>query len=165
MKDKPTVICVVNQKGGTAKTTTAENLGIGLAREGKKVLLVDTDPQGSLSISLGYPRPDDLETTLFDLLNKTINEDPIQPGEGILHQQEGVDLITTSYSIPLRFPVTGSSRISSSPGWLCRDSLTSSALRTDTRSSIRNLCRNGRNEQFIRSVIPSGRNCVPPWKI
>lgn len=68
MKDKPTVICVVNQKGGTAKTTTVENLGIGLAREGKKVLLVDTDPQGSLTISLGYPRPDDLETTLFDLL-------------------------------------------------------------------------------------------------
>ena len=99
MKDKPTVICVVNQKGGTAKTTTAENLGIGLAREGKKVLLVDTDPQGSLSISLGYPRPDDLETTLFDLLNKTINEDPIQPGEGILHQQEGVDLIPANISL------------------------------------------------------------------
>ena len=99
MKDKPIVICVVNQKGGTAKTTTAENLGIGLAREGKKVLLVDTDPQGSLSISLGYPRPDDLETTLFDLLNKTINEDPIQPGEGILHQQEGVDLIPANISL------------------------------------------------------------------
>ena len=99
MKDKPTVSCVVNQKGGTAKTTTAENLGIGLAREGKKVLLVDTDPQGSLSISLGYPRPDDLETTLFDLLNKTINEDPIQPGEGILHQQEGVDLIPANISL------------------------------------------------------------------
>ena len=99
MKEKPTVICVVNQKGGTAKTTTAENLGIGLAREGKKVLLVDTDPQGSLSISLGYPRPDDLETTLFDLLNKTINEDPIQPGEGILHQQEGVDLIPANISL------------------------------------------------------------------
>ena len=99
MKDKPTVISVVNQKGGTAKTTTAENLGIGLAREGKKVLLVDTDPQGSLSISLGYPRPDELETTLFDLLNKTINEDPIQPGEGILHQQEGVDLIPANISL------------------------------------------------------------------
>ena len=99
MKDKPTVICVVNQKGGTAKTTTVENLGIGLAREGKKVLLVDTDPQGSLTISLGYPRPDDLETTLFDLLNKTINEDAIQPAEGILHQQEGIDLIPANISL------------------------------------------------------------------
>ena len=59
MKEKPTVIAIVNQKGGTAKTTTVENLGIGLAREGKKVLLVDTDPQGSLTISLGYPRPDE----------------------------------------------------------------------------------------------------------
>lgn len=88
-------------KGGTAKTTTAENLGIGLAREGKKVLLVDTDLQGSLSISLGYPRPDDLETTLFDLLNKTINEESIQPGEGILHQQEGVDLIPANISLAL----------------------------------------------------------------
>ena len=76
-----------------------ENLGIGLAREGKKVLLVDTDPQGSLTISLGYPRPDDLETTLFDLLNKTINEDAIQPAEGILHQQEGIDLIPANISL------------------------------------------------------------------
>ena len=99
MKDKPIVICVVNQKGGTAKTTTVENLGIGLAREGKKVLLVDTDPQGSLTISLGYPRPDDLETTLFDLLNKTINEDAIQPAEGIFHQQEGIDLIPANISL------------------------------------------------------------------
>jgi len=99
MKDKPIVICVVNQKGGTAKTTTVENLGIGLARDGKKVLLVDTDPQGSLTISLGYPRPDDLETTLFDLLNKTINEDAIQPAEGILHQQEGIDLIPANISL------------------------------------------------------------------
>ena len=99
MKDKPIVICVVNQKGGTAKTTTVENLGIGLARDGKKVLLVDTDPQGSLTISLGYPRPEDLETTLFDLLNKTINEDAIQPAEGILHQQEGIDLIPANISL------------------------------------------------------------------
>lgn len=99
MKDKPTVICVVNQKGGTGKTTTVENLGIGLAREGKKVLLVDTDPQGSLTISLGYPRPDDLETILFDLLNKTINEDAIQPAEGILHQEEGIDLIPANISL------------------------------------------------------------------
>ena len=99
MKEKPTVIAVVNQKGGTAKTTTVENLGIGLAREGKKVLLVDTDPQGSLTISLGYPRPDELETTLFDLLNKTINEDCVSAGEGILHQAEGIDLIPANISL------------------------------------------------------------------
>ena len=99
MKEKPTVIVVVNQKGGTAKTTTVENLGIGLAREGKKVLLVDTDPQGSLTISLGYPRPDELEITLFDLLNKTINEDSVSVGEGILHQAEGIDLIPANISL------------------------------------------------------------------
>ena len=99
MKEKPTVIAVVNQKGGTAKTTTVENLGIGLAREGKKVLLVDTDPQGSLTISLGYPRPDELEVSLFDLLNKTINEDSVSAGEGILHQAEGIDLIPANISL------------------------------------------------------------------
>ena len=99
MKEKPTVIAVVNQKGGTAKTTTVENLGIGLAREGKKVLLVDTDPQGSLTISLGYPRPDELEITLFDLLNKTISEDSVTAGEGILHQAEGIDLIPANISL------------------------------------------------------------------
>ena len=99
MKEKPTVIAVVNQKGGTAKTTTVENLGIGLAREGKKVLLVDTDPQGSLTISLGYPRPDELDITLFDLLNKTINEDSVSAGEGILHQEEGIDLIPANISL------------------------------------------------------------------
>ena len=99
MKEKPTVIAVVNQKGGTAKTTTVENLGIGLAREGKKVLLVDTDPQGSLTISLGYPRPDELDITLFDLLNKTINEDIVTAGEGILHQTDGIDLIPANISL------------------------------------------------------------------
>ena len=99
MKEKPTVIAVVNQKGGTAKTTTVENLGIGLAREGKKVLLVDTDPQGSLTISLGFPRPDELDVTVFDLLSKTINEDTVHAGEGILHQSEGIDLIPANISL------------------------------------------------------------------
>ena len=77
MKKHSTIIAVVNQKGGTAKTTTVENLGIGLSRQNKKVLLIDTDPQASLTISLGYPRPDDLELTLSDLLNGTISENPV----------------------------------------------------------------------------------------
>ena len=93
MKEKPTVIAVVNQKGGTAKTTTVENLGIGLAKAGKKVLLIDTDPQASLTICLGYPRPDDLPMTLTDLLSSSINERPVNLSEEILHQAEGVDLI------------------------------------------------------------------------
>lgn len=68
MSKKATVMAVVNQKGGTGKTTTCENLGVGLAMAGKKVLVVDTDPQASLTISLGHPVPDDLSSLLWTSL-------------------------------------------------------------------------------------------------
>jgi len=96
---KATVMAVVNQKGGTGKTTTTENLGVGLAMEGKKVLVVDTDPQASLTISLGYPMPDDLPVTLSDMMAKVMMEKPIEPGEGILHHPEGVDLMPSSIEL------------------------------------------------------------------
>ncbi len=99
MTQKATVIAVVNQKGGTGKTTTCENLGIGLAMEGKKVLMVDVDPQSSLTISMGWPKPDELETTLSTLMGKILEDRPIQPGEGILHHAEGVDLIPSNIEL------------------------------------------------------------------
>ena len=94
-----TIIALSNQKGGVGKTTTCANLGIGLAMEGKKVLVVDADPQSSLSISLGYPQPDQLPVTITDLMKKVILDKPISSGEGILHQKEGVDLLPASIEL------------------------------------------------------------------
>ena len=96
---KPVVMALVNQKGGTGKTQSTENLGIGLAAEGKKVLLIDLDPQGSLTISLGYPRTDEIPVTVKDIMAKVLSEERIEPGEGILHHKEGVDLLPANIEL------------------------------------------------------------------
>lgn len=93
------IIGSVNQKGGTGKTTTCVNLGIDLVHEGKRVLIADCDPQGSLTISLGYPQPDSLPVTLADLMGNVLSDIPIHPGDGVLHHEEGVDILPANIAL------------------------------------------------------------------
>lgn len=93
------VYAICNQKGGVGKTVTAVNLGIGFAREGKRVLLVDVDAQGSLTASLGYAHPDQMEVTLSTVMGKIIREEMPDAGEGILHNQEGVDILPANIEL------------------------------------------------------------------
>jgi len=94
--DKCKVTALCNQKGGVGKTTTTLNLGVGLAGQGKRVLLIDADPQASLTIALGWNRPDELPVTLSDIMQDVIDENAIPQGHGVLKHVEGVDLLPGS---------------------------------------------------------------------
>ena len=93
------VIAIANQKGGVGKTVTTVSLGVGLTRVGKRVLLVDADPQGSLTVSLGIRNPDDLDITISTIMQSVIEERPPPDGLGIIHHIEGVDLLPANIEL------------------------------------------------------------------
>lgn len=88
-----------NQKGGCGKTMTSVSLGIGLARQGRRVLMVDMDAQGSMTASLGYSQPDRMEVTLATIMEKIMDNEPLSDGEGILHHSEGIDLLPANIEL------------------------------------------------------------------
>lgn len=92
------VIAVANQKGGVGKTSVVVNLGIGLARSGHRVLLIDADPQGSLTISLGNKEPDKLSRTITEVLMNILREESVDD-YGILHHSEGVDYVPANIEL------------------------------------------------------------------
>jgi chromosome partitioning protein len=93
------VYACVNQKGGVGKSVSSTNLGVGLARRGKKVLIADLDSQASQTISLGWTQPDELPVTLATQLEKVLENKPFDPREGILRHDEGADLIPSSIEL------------------------------------------------------------------
>lgn len=93
------VISLVNQKGGVSKSTSAINIGIGLSKMGKRILIIDNDPQGSATASLSISRPDELEITLKNILEKVIDDEEISDDEGIIHIEEGIDLLPSNIEL------------------------------------------------------------------
>ena len=97
--DNCKVIAVTNQKGGVGKTTTAVNLGAALAKQSKNILLIDADPQGSLTVSLGVKNPDGLDVSLATVMQDVIEDRPFLKGDGIIRHAEGMDLMPSNIEL------------------------------------------------------------------
>ena len=97
--NKCRVIAITNQKGGVGKTTTTFNLGVALAKQGKRVLIVDVDPQSNLTTYAGWYNENKLKYTLSDLMEQSMNDEEIKTNESILHHKENIDLIPSSLNL------------------------------------------------------------------
>ena len=97
--DNCPVIAITNQTGGLGKTTTTLNLGVGLPHDGYRALLIDADPRGSLTVSLGIKKPDELDISLATVMDAVINEKDLPEYAGILHHDEGVDLLPSNIEL------------------------------------------------------------------